>query len=205
MCKTNGLPAKGNKHDLVKSLALHNREEEQSLFQLHYNGEIKSLPQNLGNIKKLSVATLKYILKSHSHSLSDNKDELVLRIFLLRHGRPFLGTINQANAIKNAIDITKTIISEEVKKYFSVTIDVRRVQKNRINRKHSSSVPVPENIECPSDLHTLFEPLEWYINNRIYKSNTDCISIPVSLETLTDQYEDTNDSTYDTFLKLAPV
>ena len=59
ICKTKGLATKGNKHDLVKSLALHNGEHEPNRFQPDYNGNIKSLPQNISDIKKLSVATLK--------------------------------------------------------------------------------------------------------------------------------------------------
>ncbi len=47
ICRKSGLSSKGNKHDLVRSIALHNGEEDQSRFQSHYNGEIKSLPQHI--------------------------------------------------------------------------------------------------------------------------------------------------------------
>ena len=189
ICKTNGLAAKGNKHDLIKSLALHNGEHEPNRFQPDYNGNIKSLPENISDIKKLSVATLKYVLKSHSLSICGNKDELVLRVFLLRHGRPYLSAISQAKAVMSTITIVKTVISEEVKKYFLETVDVKRLRKHRINLKSRSSLPVPENMKCPSDLHTLFEPLERYINNINQKSNTNGLSIPVSVENHTNLHE----------------
>ena len=63
ICKTNGLPTKGNKHELVKSLAVQNEENEPSRFQPHYDGDIKSLPSNMSDIKKLPIATLKLHFK----------------------------------------------------------------------------------------------------------------------------------------------
>ncbi len=123
----------------------------------------------------------------------------MLRLFLLRHGRPFLAAANQTKAVMNTINIAKKIISEEVRKHFLETTNVRLIRKNGTNLKHRSSVPVPENIKCPSDLHALFEPLEQYINNRI--KNTDCLSVPVSVDNHTDLFAD-EDSTYNTFFEV---
>ena len=64
MCK-----AKGIKHELVRRVALHDREKEGNTFQPSYNGDISSLPQSIGDLKKLPIATLKHILKSHALSM----------------------------------------------------------------------------------------------------------------------------------------
>ena len=199
ICKTSGLPTKGNKHELVKSLAVRNEENEPSRFQPHYDGDIKSLPSNMSDIKKLPIATLKYILKSHSISICGNKDELMLRVFLLKHGRPYLAAFNQVKAVKNTIQIAKAIISEEVKTYFLETDNVRRVRKHSVMLKNRSSLPVPEWIKCPSDLHNIFEPLERYINNGIDKSNTACLSVPLSVENCVNFNDAEDESTYDAY------
>ena len=87
MCKKKGLSAKGIKHELVRRVALHDGEKEGNTFQPSYNGDISSLPQSIGDLKKLPIATLKHILKSHALSICGKKDDLVLRVFLLKHGR----------------------------------------------------------------------------------------------------------------------
>ena len=202
ICKTSGLPTKGNKHELVKSLAVRNEENEPSRFQPHYDGDIKSLPSNMSDIKKLPIATLKYILKSHSISICGNKDELMLRVFLLKHGRPYLAAFNQVKAVKNTIQIAKAIISEEVKTYFLETDNVRRVRKHSVMLKNRSSLPVPEWIKCPSDLHNIFEPLERYINNGIDKSNTACLSVPLSVENCVNFNDAEDESTYDAYFEI---
>jgi hypothetical protein len=84
-------------------------------------------------------------------------------------------------------------------------IDVRCIRKNGINVKRRSSVPVQENIKCPSDLHALFEPLQRYINNRFNKNNTDCVSIAASVENCTDPCAGEDDSTYNSFFEVGTL
>ena len=57
-------------------------------------------------------------------------------------------------------------------------------------------------MKCPSDLHTLFKPLEEYISNINHKSNTNCLSIPVSVENHTNLYEDNDDSVQNAYFEV---
>ena len=85
--KKNDLSTKGNKHELVRRIAEKKGEIEEGRFYPDYNGDPSSLPGTVANIRKFPIATLKYILKSHALSYCGNKDDLVLRVFLLSHKR----------------------------------------------------------------------------------------------------------------------
>ena len=68
--------------------------------------------------------------------------------------------------------------------------------------KNRSSLPVPEWIKCPGDLHNIFEPLERYINNGINKSNTACLSVPLSVENCVNFNDAEDESTYDAYFEI---
>ena len=57
-------------------------------------------------------------------------------------------------------------------------------------------------IKCPSDLHNIFEPLERYINNGIVKSNTACLSVPLSVENCVNLNDDEYESLYDAYFEI---
>ena len=141
-------------------------------FYPDYNGEQSSLPGTVANIRKLPIATLKYILKSHALSYCGNKDELVLRVFLLSHGRTHLCSFSQAKIIKETIASAKKIIAEEVKEYLLNMDNVKRTRVNRSILKEKSKIRVPENIINVSDLHQLFKSLGRYLDHFINIHNT---------------------------------
>ena len=163
ICKKNDLPLKGNKHEIVRRIAEKNGETDENSFYPDYNGQPSSLPNTIANIRRLPIATLKYILKSHALSYCGNKDDLVLRVFLLSHGRSYLCSFNQATKIKEMIATAKKIIAEEVKEYLLNTDDVKRIRVNRSILKEKSKIRVPENVMNVSDLHQLFKSLERYL------------------------------------------
>jgi hypothetical protein len=131
ICKKNGLSRKGNKHERVRRIAQNNGETEENSFHPDYNGDPSSLPYTVANIRKLPIATLKYILKSHALSYCGNKDDLVLRVFLLSHGRTHLCSFSQAKIIKETIVSARKIIAEEVKEYLLNMDNMKQIRVNR--------------------------------------------------------------------------
>ncbi len=85
-CRKDGLSPSGKKYELVQRLALASGEQDRSKFQPLYCGKLSSLPKSLSELKKMPIPTIKYILKSNAISYAGNKDELVLRLYLLIHG-----------------------------------------------------------------------------------------------------------------------
>ncbi len=118
---------KGNKHELVQRIAQNNCKTDEKSFYPDYNGEQSSLPGTVANIRKLPIATLKYILKDHVLSYCGNKDELVLRVFLLSHGCTHLCSFSQAKIIKETIASANKIIAEEVKAYLLYMHNVKPI------------------------------------------------------------------------------
>ena len=55
-----------------------------------YNGSLHSVPSTLPLITKLSVHVLRAILHTHSLLSCGNKDELAIRVYLLKHGKQTL-------------------------------------------------------------------------------------------------------------------
>ena len=107
ICKKNDLPQKRNKHEIVRRIAEKNGETDENSFYPDYNGQPSSLSNTIANIRRLHVATLKYILKSRALLHCGNKDDLVLRVFLLSHGRSYPCSFNQSTKLKEMIATAK--------------------------------------------------------------------------------------------------
>ena len=169
LCKNNNVSSKGNKHELVQSIAQQDEdgESEENGFYPDYDGDPSSLPKTVSNIRKLPIATLKYILKSHALSYCGSKDELVLRVFLLSHNRVYLCAYNQAKFIKEKIGCARKIIAEQVKEYLLNVDNLKRIRVNRSVLKDKSVIEVPENIVEISDLHQLFKCLDTYLDQHL--------------------------------------
>ena len=80
MCSQSGLLASGKKHELVECLSQKNTE-----FDLHY-GKIGSIPNSTAGMMRLSVAQLRTILRKHQILHLGTKEELIMRVWLLKAG-----------------------------------------------------------------------------------------------------------------------
>ena len=76
----------------------------------------------------MSIPRIKYILKSHAVSFSGNKDELVLRLYLMIHGRSHLAFYEQENQLKQCIETAKRIISLEIQQSIFTRHDIHRIR-----------------------------------------------------------------------------
>ena len=88
ICKSLKIPVHGNinKVELVQLISEHNNEAPPHDKAL-YSGEIARIPTTQAAISKLPVSKLRAILKWHGISILGSKDELILRVQLLRAGK----------------------------------------------------------------------------------------------------------------------
>ena len=81
------LASDGSKIDLgVRIAASEGIDLDQITVNL-YNGNLQSLPASIGAINKLNVSVLRAILHYHNVSHDGTKEELALRVYLLRANR----------------------------------------------------------------------------------------------------------------------
>lgn len=64
---------------------------------------------------RLSVGVLRAILSHHDMPIHGVKDELVLRVFLLRHGKTASMFNNEEAEIRGIIDVANKLVIEERK------------------------------------------------------------------------------------------
>lgn len=86
-CLEKKLPTDGSKIDLgVRIAASEGVDLDQITISL-YDGNLQSLPVSIGAINKLNVSVLRAILHYHNVSHDGTKEELALRVYLLRANR----------------------------------------------------------------------------------------------------------------------
>lgn len=85
-CVQKKLEPTGNKVDLVKRLSKVYPFEELEDNPKLYNGDLKSVPSTISGFNRLNVAHLREILRHHGILEDGAKEELVLRVGLLKGG-----------------------------------------------------------------------------------------------------------------------
>ena len=108
MYPENNLSTIGTKLDLAERLAKHlgvNLDHETPL----YVGDLNSI-----QIRRLSAAKLRAILQFHNVSTLGTKDQLTLKVSLLRANRRHLIHSNELKRLLELINITNMLISREV-------------------------------------------------------------------------------------------
>jgi hypothetical protein len=177
-CKKKSLPSSGQKYQLVKRLALASGETERSTFKPSYSGKLSSLPKSLSELKKMSLPRIKYILKSYAVSFAGNKDELVLRLYLMIHGRSHLVFYEPENQLKQCIKTAKRIISLEIQQSILACHDIRRIRTYSTPSCEKSKIKIPSNIHVITDLHKLFSALQMYVSHPFRRDGSDSTDEP---------------------------
>ena len=109
LCKKNDIYFEGKKHEYVKHI-IEKLDWKRSPKLERYNGEISSIPTLTTEIAKLSVFKLREILRFHNILDCGTKDELILRVGMLRANRGYLAFYKESEAIINLITATRTLI-----------------------------------------------------------------------------------------------
>ena len=143
LCKGKGLPTKGQKHHLVKQLAelLDDTQEEN---QPDYDRDLNSVPTSMSELRKLSVARIRYILNYHGIIVCGIKEELVLRLFLVCHGKYYLCFEQEQNEILKTIRLAEEIVLDEKRQFVLNRDDIYR-KRTHTTKARESQLQVPCN------------------------------------------------------------
>lgn len=116
LCRQKGLSAEGKKHDCVKRL-VDKMNLTHPLPLDVYDGNLQLLPDSVTEICKLPVYRLREILRYHNILDCGTKDELTLRIGMLKAGRSYLAFHKELEAIKNLVIATRSILTSQKELY----------------------------------------------------------------------------------------
>ena len=109
LCRKEKLSTEGKKHDFVKRLVNKRDTTKPPPLQV-YNGILLNIPDSLTDIAKLSIYRLREILRYHNVLDCGTKDELVVRVGMVKWRRKYLAFHRESEAIWNIITATRNII-----------------------------------------------------------------------------------------------
>jgi len=78
-----------------------------------YSGHLSSVPSTITGIGGLTIPYLRTILTHHHLPVIRCKEQLVLRVYLLRQGRKVAVTAKEEEQSKDLIDIANKVIMEQ--------------------------------------------------------------------------------------------
>ncbi len=146
-----------SKYELVRLLSARTDDDPPPSCKPSYSGSVQSLPEDITAIKKFPVTLLKFILKYHGITYKGTKDQLVLRVFLLRHRRHHLAFKSQIDEITLTIKQAKRIAYAEIEhSIVNTNVDIRR-KRNYGTAEHvkdKSMLTIPDEMQSISEIPT---------------------------------------------------
>lgn len=128
-----------------------------------YDGNTQSIPSSLKEIKQLSTAYLKEILNYHGLSINGNRDELTLRITLMKDGHYNLAFYKEEEEILKTIDDAEKLILEERQDYLTNPKSVFRTRTHGGANKYVKDTPISHIQFDLKNLHKMLEKQREYI------------------------------------------
>ena len=129
-----------------------------------YSGNLTAVPTTTAAINRLTITNLRSILKHHNLPIVGTKEQLVMRVFLLRHNRTSVATAREEGQIRDLIALAYDCINQQRQLY--LTSHLYRKRTYTLKPSISEFVIVPSSIRSESDLTSLFQPLLSYIEDR---------------------------------------
>ena len=114
------------KLDLVKLLASHDGAEPPPV-SIMYSGDLSQIPSTLTAISKLPVRKLRSVLYYHGFITCGLKQELVIKVHLLKHGRTRYMFKQDRDALLDSIKICEDLIITQVQSNVSILINRQRM------------------------------------------------------------------------------
>ncbi len=134
-------------------------------YKLHTAGKLAIIPTTTSTIAKLTVGKLRAILKYHGFPVTGGKDQLVLRVGLLRNGQRAAVTAREEEQVKYLVGITyKLILALRQLGLTRHTYYKRKFSSQRPTE--TSFVPPPTEVREASHLTNLFESLLSYLDTQ---------------------------------------
>ena len=169
------MSAEGKKHQLAKRLV-----ESQNLplppSLEKYNGDLELVPHSVTELAKLFIFKLREILHFHNVLDCGTKDELAIRVAMVKSRRSHLAFMREYHALKNLVTAARTLIQFEKQMYLinpkiivkkrkfptqsSPTISTSRPRDSTsvFTKQIKAFVPIPAGIEM-NNLDEIFEQL----------------------------------------------
>lgn len=163
LCKKKGLTTEGVKFEFVRRLA------DEPTPTIDAPPKLAEIPISIPQLKKLSIFQLKSLLHNEGISSLGNKDELILKVFLLRNGKRNIIGENDKKDLQKTISIVEECIREQQKD--DVVSQINRVRKFKSYANAQSSIVPPSNIKTTKDLQMLFYDLKLFLKVPVNKSN----------------------------------
>ena len=121
-CSTITIP----KHLVSLIAAKKGEEPPQSPANSDYSGKLLSIPISTTAISRLTIAYLRSVLAYHHLPLLGTKEQLVLRVYLLRHNKTAAVATREESQLKYLVDLVYKIIFEQRHLSFSSHVYRRR-------------------------------------------------------------------------------
>ena len=160
MCRKLRIPVTSTllKHQLVSLIAKNSGELMPADNYEPYSGNLEEIPVSLSKINNsLTIPRLRSILKVHNLPLTGTKDQLVMRVYLLRCNKTAAVSAKEEQQLKDHISMIYRMIL--VQRRLSVTAHIYRVRKYSLQRESPHFISKPPHIDSEEDLQNLFEPL----------------------------------------------
>ena len=166
MCRELRIPVTSSlqKYQLVSLITQKNGEApppESSTTQ--YCGRVQDIPTAITRINNtMTIPHLRSILKYHGLPHLGTKEQLVMRVYLLRHNESAAAAAREEEQLRDLINLAYKTIREQ--RRLSITAHVYRKRKFTLQKKDPHFVPQPQHVQTEEDLQSLFEPLLIQIN-----------------------------------------
>ena len=160
MCRKLKIPVTPSlsKHQLTKLIC--DRDQSFGLpfqeIEPLYSGHLSIIPATISGIYKLTIPKLRSILKYHKHPPFGNRDQLAIKVLLLREGKTVAMYAKEEAQIMDLINLTLESIHNQ--RYMNVTSHIYRKRQFSTSTFKTSFLPPPHTVKNESDLQNLFHP-----------------------------------------------
>ena len=159
------------KHQLISLAAQENGEKLlDNNYVSYYSVNLDEIPTSTFKINNsLSLPYIRSVLKFHNLPVTGMKDQVVMRVYHLRHNKTAAVTVREEKQIGDLVNLIYKAILEQ--RHLNVTTDVYR-------QRNPHFIRLPPLVSKEEDLQTLFSPLPSYLDSeRKKQEKNDFISV----------------------------
>ena len=159
LCRNMKIPftASTLKHQLVQLISEAKGEDPPTTPGPLYNGNISSIPRTLASVNHLTMPELRAILIHHGYSPVGKKDQLVIKVFLLRTNQLTAITAREEKQINDLIEMTNKVIYKQ--RELNISSHIYRKRIFTLQTKSPHFIKPPAHVQGEKDLQHLFDPL----------------------------------------------
>ena len=168
MCRKLRIPVTSSllKHQLVSLVSQKSGESAPpDLPHTLYCGKLQGIPTSVTKIgNTMTIPYLRSILKYHQLPFSGSKDQLVMRVYLLRHNKSAAAATKEVEQLRDLINLAYATIREQ--RRLCITEHIYRKRKYSLQKRDPHFITKPRGVQSQEDLQALFQPLLMYITTK---------------------------------------